>query len=207
MAKGTTGKTGGTSKIRFIMVEAEIADGDIGQITQAIQNALKTSPPATTTQRIAGPNGVKAVAREAEIDNEDDIEEAEVVEIETPVRQSRPKTQRTAKPAPEVLEIDMTTGVSLASYVQGASPKSNAKRFLMIAAWFKEHRDTPLVTASHIYTGFRTLKWSVSIPDFSQPLRDLKFAQYMTTPGEKGHYAINHLGIAEVEKLRAGGGD
>ncbi|WP_087002218.1 hypothetical protein [Rhizobium sullae] len=202
MAKGTTGKTGGTSKIRFIMVEAEIADGDIGQITQAIQNALKTSSPATT-QRIAGPS-VKAVAREAEIDGDDEVEEAEVVEIETPVRPPRPKVQRAAKPAPEVLEIDMTSGTSLANYVHGANPKSNNKRYLLIAAWFKEHRETPAVTAAHVYTGFRTLKWPTSIPDFSQPLRDLKFTKYMTVP-EKGHYAINHLGIAEVEAMLSGG--
>ncbi|CDN46537.1 hypothetical protein [Neorhizobium galegae] len=202
MAKGTTAKTGGTSKIRFIMVEAEIADGDIGQITQAIQNALKTSSPVTT-QRIAGPS-VKAVAREAEIDADDEVEEAEVVEIETTVRAPRPKVQRAAKPAPEVLELDMTSGTSLASYVHGANPKSNNKRYLLIAAWFKEHRETPAVTAAHIYTGFRTLKWPVNIPDFAQPLRDLKFAKYMTAP-EKGHYAINHLGIAEVEAMLSGG--
>ncbi|WP_457586600.1 hypothetical protein [Ensifer canadensis] len=83
----TTGKTGGTSKIRFIMVEPEVADGDIGQITQAIQNALKTCPP--TNQRLAGP-GVKAVAREAQIDADDEVEEAEVVEIEMPARAPRP---------------------------------------------------------------------------------------------------------------------
>ncbi|MBB3442108.1 hypothetical protein [Rhizobium sp. BK379] len=202
MAKGTTGKTGGTSKIRFIMVEAEIADGDIGQITQAIQNALKTSAPVTA-QRIAGPS-VKAVARDAEIDADDEVEEAEVVEIETPVRAPRPKVQRAAKPAPEVLELDMTSGTSLATYVHGANPKSNVKRYLLIAAWFKGHRETPAVTAAHIYTGFRSLKWSVNIPDFSQPLRDLKFAKLMTAP-EKGHYAINHLGIAEVETMLSGG--
>lgn len=45
MAKG---KTSETSKIRVIMVEAEISDGEIGQITRAIQIALKTSSPVTT---------------------------------------------------------------------------------------------------------------------------------------------------------------
>lgn len=202
MAKSTTAKTGGTSKIRFIMVEAEIADGDIGQITQAIQNALKTSSPVST-QRLAG-TSVKAVAREAEIDADEDVEDAEAVEIETPVRAPKPKAQRAAKPAPNVLDLDMTSDVSLASYVQGASPKSNIKRYLLIAAWFKEHRSVDAVTADHIYTGFRTLKWSVNIPDFSQTLRDLKAAKYMTAP-ERGHYAINHLGIAEVETLLKGG--
>ncbi|MBW8284651.1 MAG: hypothetical protein K0M55_13720 [Rhizobium sp.] len=204
MAKATTGKTGGTSKIRFIMVEAEISDGDIGQITQAIQNALKTSSPLANAPRVAGLNGVKAVARDAAIDDDDDFEEAEVVEVETPPKPQRQRTARTAKSAPEVLELDMTSETSLAKYVEGTTPKSHAKRFLLIAAWFKEHRNLAAVTSAHIYTGYRTLKWPVNIPDFAQPLRDLKSDQYMTTP-EKGNYAINHLGIAEVDKLRAGG--
>ncbi len=203
MAKGTTSKSTGTSKIRFIMVEAEIADGDIGQITQAIQNALRTSSPATTPQRLAMP-GLKAVARENETDDEEEFDEAEVVEVDVIPKPPRQRTTRTAKPAPEVLELDMTSGTSLAAFVEGTNPKSHAKRFLMIAAWFKEHRETPTITAAHVYTGYRTLKWPVGIPDFSQPLRDLKGDQYMTTP-EKGNYAINHLGIAEVDKLRNGG--
>lgn len=207
MAKGTSGKSGGTSKVRFIMVEAEIADGDVGQITQAIQNALKTSGPAASIQRIAGPNTARTLAREAEIDVEEEIEDADAVEVEAPTKSPRQRAQRPAKSAPEVLEIDMLTDLSLADYVKGMNLESNQKRFLAIAAWFKEHRGTSLVTAAHIYTGFRTLKWSVNIPDFAQPLRNLKHSKYMTTPGEKGLYAINHLGIAEVEKLRAGGGD
>lgn len=203
MAKGTTSKSTGTSKIRFIMVEAEIADGDIGQITQAIQNALRTSTPATAPQRLSGP-GLKAVARDSETEDEDEFEEADVVEVDVTPKPQRQRATRTAKPAPDVLELDMTSGTSLATFVEGTNPKSHAKRFLMIAAWFKEHRETPTITAAHVYTGYRTLKWPVGIPDFSQPLRDLKGDQYMTTP-EKGHYAINHLGIAEVDKLRSGG--
>lgn len=203
MAKGTTSKSTGTSKIRFIMVEAEIADGDIGQITQAIQNALRTSAPATAPQRLSG-QSLKAVARDNEADDEEEFVEADVVEVDVTPKPQRQRATKTAKPAPDVLELDMTSGTSLATFVEGTNPKSHAKRFLMIAAWFKEHRETPAITAAHVYTGYRTLKWPVGIPDFSQPLRDLKSDQYMTTP-EKANYAINHLGIAEVDKLRNGG--
>ena len=40
MAKQSAG-TKNPSRIRFVMVEAELGDGDIGQITQAITNALR----------------------------------------------------------------------------------------------------------------------------------------------------------------------
>ncbi|MES0100947.1 hypothetical protein [Mesorhizobium sp. M0019] len=40
MAKQSTSKNG-TSRIRFIMLDAEIPEGDLNQITLAIQNALR----------------------------------------------------------------------------------------------------------------------------------------------------------------------
>jgi hypothetical protein len=45
MAK-SSGKSGGMSRIRFVMVDAEIAEGDVGAITHAIQNALRGSAPS-----------------------------------------------------------------------------------------------------------------------------------------------------------------
>ena len=47
MAKQGPIKTG-TAKIRFIMLDAEIPEGDLSQITIAIQNALK---PTTIVQQ------------------------------------------------------------------------------------------------------------------------------------------------------------
>jgi hypothetical protein len=45
MAKAQPPKVPGASRIRFIMVEAEMANaGDLSQITQAIQNALRPAP-------------------------------------------------------------------------------------------------------------------------------------------------------------------
>jgi hypothetical protein len=47
MAKNP-GKTGGTSRIKFIMLDAEIADDQIQSVTQAIANALR--PPTRWRQ-------------------------------------------------------------------------------------------------------------------------------------------------------------
>ncbi len=56
MAKQPTNK-GGTSRIRFIMLDAEIPEGDLSQITSAIQNALK--PTTTIVQQRLPSNGVQ----------------------------------------------------------------------------------------------------------------------------------------------------
>ena len=47
MAKSGTTRSGGTSRIRFIMLDAELAEGDLTQIAQAIQNALRPNPVST----------------------------------------------------------------------------------------------------------------------------------------------------------------
>lgn len=202
MAKGSTGKAGGSSRIRFIMVEAEISDGDLGQITQAIQNALRG--PTPTVQRIASPNGAKAVAQEtSELEAEVEVEEEDVVQAEAPSREPKPRGARKPAPTPEVLEIDLTSEVSLVSFAQKASPKSDRKRYLVIAAWFKHHRGIDAITANHIYTCYRALKWPTTIRDFAQPLRNLKASQLFSL-SDKGTYAINHLGLAEVDKLLSG---
>ncbi|WP_343716381.1 hypothetical protein [Inquilinus sp.] len=205
MAKGSTGKAGGASRIRFIMVEAEIADGDIGQITQAIQNALRG--PAPLVQRITGPNGTRVNAQgtaDIEAEAESELGADDEIQVEPTPRPSKPRGPRKAGPTPEVLELDLTSGTSLASYAQKANPKSDRKRYLVIAAWFKEHRGIDAITVKHVYTCYRSLKWPTNINDFSQTLRDLKSDQLVTSP-EKGAYAINHLGLAEVEKLLNGG--
>jgi hypothetical protein len=203
MAKTAIGKSAGPSRVRFIMVEAEIADGDIGQITQAIQNALRGPSPGI--QRVVQPTGPQLISQEAsKPDAEVEIEDEDETTVETAPRSVKPKTARKPAATPNVVEIDLSSDPSLASYAQKANPKSDRKRYLVILAWLKEHRGINAITADHIYTCYRSLKWPTAINDFGQPLRNLKVDQLVTSP-EKGSYTINHLGIAEVEKMLAGG--
>jgi hypothetical protein len=202
MAKQPTSKSG-TSRIRFIMLDAEIPDGDLSQITAAIQNALR---PTTTIiqQRLpsqAAASGLLNGAAGVEGDLEDellDVEDESSVEAAVP-RAAR--EQRLRKPTvPKVLDINLTSGTSLESFASRHVPKSDTERNLVVLAWFKEHRDDEAVTANHVYTCYRALKWPSGIDDFSWPLRSLKKDQLATSSG-RGQYAINHLGIARVEKM------
>jgi hypothetical protein len=181
------------SRIRFVMVEAELGDGDIGQITQAITNALRPAP--TALKRIAAPapqmNGNSEQHSEPEV-IEDGADEVETVDL-TP-GMPKPKTQRKAAPKPSVIELDVTSDPALSSLID---PKSNHRRFLAIAAWLHDHRKIEAVTADHIYTCYRHLGWPTDILDFAQPLRELKYKQYFATP-ERGKYAINQLGLAKA---------
>jgi hypothetical protein len=74
MAKNSSGSKN-PSRIRFIMVDAELGDGDVSQITQAITNALR--PPVTnmSMKRIAA-------SVQPNVDQNSDATDVEVVEAE-----------------------------------------------------------------------------------------------------------------------------
>jgi hypothetical protein len=98
----------------------------------------------------------------------------------------------------------MNADVSLASFALGKDAGSQHKKYMIAAAWLKEHRGIDAVSAGHIYTCFRSMEWSANIPDFWQPLRDLKAKKYFAKNGA-GDYEINHLGLDYVKKLGANG--
>jgi len=197
MAKNSSGPKN-PSRIRFVMVEAEIGDGDIGQITQAITNALRGPGPTTVVKRIAAPaqpaNGTGEDHAESEV-VEDSIDELDAVDV-TPAAQKK-KAPRRAAAKPKVVKIDTDSDPPLSSL--GAF-KNNHRGYLAIAAWLHDHRDISAVTQDDIYSCYRLLGWPTDILDFAQPLRELKHKQYFETP-EKGKYAINQLGLQKAKEV------
>jgi hypothetical protein len=203
MAKNSSGKTSTPSRIRFIMVEAELGDGDIGQITQAIQNALR-SPTAPSVKRLAATTAANGATPEPEIEPEvEDVEENGV--IDAPSAPAKARGHRKLPPTPDIVPIDMNADVSLASFAQGKDANSQHKKYLIAAAWLKEHRSISAVTAGHIYTCFRSMEWPTNIPDFWQPLRDLKAKKFFGK-NDQGEYEINHIGLDYVKKLGGSNG-
>jgi hypothetical protein len=200
MAK-SSGKTGGTSRIRFIMVDAEIADGDIHSVTQAITNALKGPDRPAAMKRLSSVPATNGAAEPVDVDGEFEDVDDEPVDV-TPVFRSPAKKR--VGPKPTAIELDVDSDVSLASYAAKYNPGSNHKRYLVIAAWLHNCRQIDTITADHIYTCYRHLQWPLGISDFAQPLRELKHKQFFTSP-ERGKYSIHQLGLAEVAKLNGGG--
>lgn len=199
MARNTSLKATGPSRVRFIMLDAELNEGDLGQITQAIQNALRpVAQPLQTPRALVQRMASGSVETNEPPMAENEPEEQVVEKQEEPV-QARPVSARTLR-TPKVLELDLTSEPSFAAYAQAKNPPSDQLRFLMVAAWFKQHRSLESITADHVYTCYRAVSWPSSIADFSSPLRALKHQQLMVQTS-KGNYAINHLGLAKVDKL------
>jgi len=202
MAKPT--KPTGTSRIKFIMFDAEIADDQIQSVTQAITNALRgpVPPPAVRRLPAAPPQLNGSEEPEQEEMDFDGAEDGEV-EIIAPKKQ-RASGPRKAAPTPEVLPIDFNDyEVPLATFVADYKTESHQSRYLVAAAWFHEHGNVSKVTAAHIYSAYRWLKWPLTVKDFAQPLRDLKAQQLFSQP-EKGMYTLHHVGLQRVAELKSG---
>lgn len=200
MAKQPVSK-GGTSRIRFIMLDAEIPEGDLSEITAAIQNALK--PTTTIIQQRLPSRATHALPNDSALPVQDaDDEQVEVEEdsgSEAPAR--APREAKPRKPiAMKALDLDLKTEPSFESYANTHVPKNDTERNLVALAWFKEHRPDEVVTANHVYTCYRAMRWPAGIDDFASILRSLKSQQLVTSPG-RGQFAINHLGIDRVERL------
>ncbi len=198
MAKNAA-KPQGASRIRLVVLEAE-GDGDLSQIAHAMQNALRPREQVIVQRRI-----VSAPEKTAHDDHEDEfvdaeeLNEADLQGSPAPAL-SKPTKPRPAASSPKVLnDVDLVTEPSFDAFAKEKNPQSDRMKYLVVATWFKEHRGIDSITMHHVYTCFRAIKWSIPKGDFSQPLRNLKFAQLMGS-SKRGEYSINHLGIAEVEK-------
>lgn len=207
MAKQPSSK-GGTSRIRFIMLDAEIPEGQLADVTAAIQNALK---PAVIMQPRLPPQAPQArQIVDARVNGEAMVEETEE-DVEEPAEVAaprKPKAQKRSKPSsPKVVEdVDLRAHPSLEAYVSQYPPKTELDKNLVVAAFFSEHRpDVGEISMHHVYTCYRALGWGTGNADFSAPLRKLKSEQFLKSGSTKGSYIINHLGLDRVHKLAGGG--
>src|SRR3712207_5877986 len=122
MAKHSTVRTGGPARVRLVVLDAEIPDGDVSSLAQALQNALR-SPTTAVVQRVTSTNGPKAIAHQeagedqvTEVDEDIEDPDADIEAAPRPVKQ---RTPRKPPKAPEVVNIDMNSDLSFAAFAAG----------------------------------------------------------------------------------------
>jgi hypothetical protein len=200
LAKSVPPKSG-PSRIRFVMLEADVQDGDLSQITQAIQNAFRS--PSVVARTPASQTHMISVGTTAEPLGEDDdvIEVANAIET-APTENRQPRKRAVAK-TPDVLnDIDTDRSPTLKDFVAQFDVKTGVDRYLVIALWFRDARATSAITVDHVYTCFRLLGWSTSSADFSKPLRNLRDEQSMS--GDAKGYSLTLVGAGKIEAKKRG---
>jgi hypothetical protein len=196
----------------MVVIDAELQEGEISQLAQAIQGAFGGQPRATAVSL----NGSAArsllspetgVAPAVELDGGEIIEDGGAsMTAPTPTRPKVPKKLRTPN-----LDNDLHPGedLSLKAYAdaRNIAPASPVlRKFLVVAAWLHEQRSGMKITADRAFTCFRFVGWSSNI-DFDQPLRDLSRSnsQCLELKPEdkgKGEFTITHFGLDKVNKMR-----
>src|SRR6185437_7467949 len=182
MAKSSIHKVGGTSKFRMVVIDAELQEGEISQIVQAIQGAFGGQRVAAV--RLNGPTVRSLPSSEpdeitAELDDRDVAEDAD----ETVIGPASPKPKLQKKVRTPNLDNDLNPGAdpSFKAYADARSVTTGSPvltKFLVVASWLHEERAEKPVTADRAYTCFRFVKWPFGI-DFDQPLRDLKRKKFV----------------------------
>jgi hypothetical protein len=193
----------GRVKLRVIEFELDGSDSTLQESIKGILSAINTrsnnttAPAALTTKNIPD-------SREPEADSDNGIDGADFDSV-TPEAETttvREKKQRSFK-TPQILDIETQNGaMPLKTFCEEkkATTGTDARKYLVIAAWLKEYRNLPDVGADHIYTCYRAMGWHPP-KDVSLPFRNMKSQNGWFGSGqERGTYAINHVGLAQVDK-------
>lgn len=197
MARGSSPRgPSGTSRFRFVMFEGDLQEGELAQVTQAIQNAFR-SP------QIAAPRQIPRVAAlpntELDSDEPDLIDQADdfASDSESPPRQRVPRKTSAPRVPNPVNDLDVKSDPSLKEFCSEYDLKSGFDKYLVIALWLREARQINAFTVDHIYTCYKLLGWSTNSTDFGKPLRNLASNKFLS--GDSKGYTLSLTGAGKIE--------
>ena len=129
--KGEQGKSG--NRIRFIMLDADISDGNLSELTQAITSALK---PANGNYRQITPQAsVKTLpATEETVEEADEPLDAEYEEPAVSTKAQKSSRPRKSKP-PSYLHDLIKDSEGLKKFATEKAPASKTKQYLTAMYW------------------------------------------------------------------------
>jgi len=184
------------NRIRFIMLDADISDGNLTELTQAITSALRPQqhrlqPPAPLRDSPAV-NG-NAVAEEPYVE---DAEFTEATEEETPAAPSKPKPQYSPH-VPKYLH-DLDPQNEFKEYAAKNPQTKHTKRYLLAALWLRDAKQRETMNIDQVYTCYKTAVWPINIKDWDSHFRSLVKRQWMRRT-ETGEYAINPVGESALK--------
>jgi hypothetical protein len=200
MAKKTGEPSGRPNKIKFVLVEAEISDGNLSELTQAITTALR--PSVVHVRQIKNGNAALltsgAQEEETEVVEQDEAEaDDESQEVVAAPKTSKPKKSKQPDYLDELLPPEKMKAFK--EFAETKAPDTKTKRYLVATYWLREHGDSPTVNANKIYTCFRAAGWSTGFTDWGQTFHNLVFKDYLRKAGA-GEFALTTLGEDAVAK-------
>jgi hypothetical protein len=201
MAGKKQGETSSRSnKIRFVLVEADISDGNLSELTHAITSALKpTLAPFRQVVRTLPPPAPETpeLPEQEEVEEPDEVAASDNGEPASP-RPARVKKLKPPDYVPDLFSSD--NGAAFKEFADEKAPSNKSKKYLVATYWLKEYGNNPTVNANKMYTCFKTAGWSTGFNDWNQPFHNLVFSEQLRKVGA-GEFAINPLGEDVVMKV------
>jgi hypothetical protein len=187
------------NRVRFVLLEADISDGNLSELTQAITSALKQSsaPVRQLSPRTAMPTSLPA---EAGMTVEETEESVETAVEETSDDTAKPPKAKYKPPLPTYLaDLDVKgSGPSFREYAEEKAPTTHAKRFLVATLWLKEFGNSPTITVDKLYTCYKTAGWPLNITDWDVNFRNqVKTDKFRRVSSKE--YEITPLGEDELQ--------
>lgn len=191
------------SKVRIFFVDADLAPGDLQELTTALTSAIRPTHvisrngtvPRLSSSTVA--DGAVSLADVEELES-DFVDDTPVVEEITERAPAKKRNYR--KPVP--VAIDMKAGGKpFPDFAVEKGPSDYRSRYLVAASWLHDYPKITAITADHVFTCYKSAGWTFDIKDPALPLRKLKSEGLGTT--KDGNFSINHLGLAQVETMKA----
>lgn len=204
MPKNSGPPPSGRSRIRAFFIDADLAPGDMQELTAALTNAMRPThviSRTTNTARLGrGGDGSDAVEGIDDVE----VQEADVVDDgadEPGVVASKPAGKPRKYRSPKLVEMNMDgDGTPFAAFAAAkGNPDDHQTRFLIAAYWLAQHAGVATASVDHVYTCYQAADWRFDIQDPAFPFRRLG-KKYGETKDAK--FTIGHIGRSAVEKMK-----
>lgn len=194
----------GKVKFRFVEFELEGLNSTIEESIKNIVHSMSRSSnvqPRVLSAKSAAPAALLATNGEntAELDSERETElDGEDAEQELPANTAvRPKAQRHYTVPTFLSEVDLDSGeVPFKTFAEQRAPKSDNRKYILIAAWFRKFRDLEAISTDHIYTCNQKMGWKTQ-KDVGQPFRSMKKKSYFDVAG-RNQWKVTHIGLDQL---------
>jgi hypothetical protein len=201
MAKDEKALDRGRVKVRVIEFEMDGSNQTLRDSIRDIVGAIGRAPPIARVALAADAKSIPSAVQEihTEAGPLEELAADEDADGANPTSRAKRSPPRT----PQILELDLKVGgLPLSELCQKLNLESDTDKYTVIAWWLKENLRLAEISADHIHTGYRHMKWNTPT-DAGQPLRALKTRTYgyMRSGSKPGTFSLTHVGENHVNDL------
>lgn len=200
MPKETSGNKP-RSKVRVFFVEGESSDEGFLEAIKTLASAMRpvALPPPHNRIHPKQLSAAKDESVQPEADDSDeDVVEAEVEEFEEVTPESAASSSKKRYiPTPQILgDLDLN---GFKEFAKEKKATNHFDRYIVIAAWLKEHQHIEEVSIDHIWTAYRRAEYGAAPMNMAATFRDAKSKTgYFKNGSKPGLWKIQHAGLNRV---------